>query len=202
MNKCEFLTRLALELKGLPREDAEHWLEYYTEMLDDRVEDGMSEEEAVAALGNPAEIVKEILAQTSIAKLIKNKIKPKRKLLAWEIILICVGAPLWVSLAISAAAVFFSVFVSLWAVIVSLWATEFSLAVGGIGCFLMGCLQLFLGYPIRAMIFLGTCFVALGLSWFGWYLCKMLTVLLLKGSKAFGLLVKSLFVEKEGKDEK
>ena len=202
MNQCEFLTRRALELKGLPREDAERWLEYYREMLEDSIEDGMSEEEAVASLGDPANIVKEILSQTSLTKLIKNKVSLKRKLRVWEIILICVGSPIWGALAISAAAVFFSVFVSLWAVIVSLWAVELSLAVGGIGCFLMGCLQLFLGYPIRAMIFLGTCFVALGLSWFGWYLCKMLTVLLLKGSKAFGLLVKSLFVEKEGKDEK
>ena len=105
MNKCEFLTRLALELNGLPREDTERWLEYYKEMLDDRIEDGMSEEEAVASLGDPAKIVREILAQTSFTKLIKNKIKPKRKLQVWEIILICLGSPIWVSLVVSVAAV-------------------------------------------------------------------------------------------------
>ena len=138
MNKCEFLTQLALELKGLPREDTERWLEYYKEMLEDRIEDGMSEEEAVASLGDPAEIVKEILSQTSFAKLIKNKIKPKRKLLVWEIVLICLGSPIWVSLAVSVAATIFSVFVSLWAAIVSLWAAELSLAVSGVAGVLHG----------------------------------------------------------------
>lgn len=199
MSRNEFLQQLAANLVGLPPEDVEHWLEYYTEMLDDRMEDGMSEQKAVASLGDPAGIVREILSQTPFAKLIKNKIRPKRKLQVWEIILICLGSPIWLSLAVSAVAIFFSVFVSLWAGIVSLWAVELSLAVSGVGCFLLFGLQIWIGYPVRSLMFLGTCFIALGLSYFGWYLCKYLTVLLCKLCKAFVLFVKSLFVEKEGK---
>lgn len=199
MNKCEFLTRLALELKGLPREDAERWLEYYREMLEDSIEDGMSEEEAVASLGDPANIVKEILSQTSLTKLIKNKVSLKRKLRVWEIILICVGSPIWGALAISAAAVFFSVFVSLWAVIVSLWAVELSLAVSGVAGILGMIFGAITGRMHQGLLLLGGGLVCVGLGYFGFFLCKWLTVLLCKVCKLFWLFVKFLFVSKEGK---
>lgn len=199
MNKNEFLQELAIDLVGLPQEDGERWLEYYAEMLNDRIEDGMSEESAVADLGDPKEIVRQILSQTPFVRLIKNKLKPNHKLRVWEIILIALGSPIWLALVVSAAAIFFSVFVSLWAGIVSLWATELALCVSGVGCFLLFGLQICLGYPVRSLMFLGTCFIALGLSYFGWYLCKYLTVFLWKLCKVFVLFVKSLFVEKEGK---
>ena len=48
MSKTEFLTELKKALEGLPEEDIEKSLEYYSEMIDDRIEDGLSEEEAVA----------------------------------------------------------------------------------------------------------------------------------------------------------
>ena len=38
MKKIEFISELARHLAGLPQEDAAHWLEYYTEMLDDRID--------------------------------------------------------------------------------------------------------------------------------------------------------------------
>ena len=199
MTKIEFLHELGAALLGLPQEDIERWLEYYTEMLEDRIEDGMSEKEAVTSLGDPAKIVKEILAQTPFAKLIKNKIRPKRKLQVWEIVLICVGSPLWVSLAVAVAAIFFSVFVALWACIVSLWAVELSLAV----CGLAGILGTFLfvggGSTHQGFLLLGGGLFCAGLAYFGFFLCKCLTKLFLKLCALFLLFVKSLFVEKEGK---
>ena len=60
MDKQEFLLRLRKELSGLPREDLEERLTFYSEMIDDRMEEGVSEEEAVAAAGS----VDEILWQT------------------------------------------------------------------------------------------------------------------------------------------
>ena len=200
MNKCEFLTRLALELKGLPREDTERWMEYYKEMLDDRIEDGMSEEEAVASLGKPDKIVKEILVQTSFTKLIKNKLKPSRKLQVWEIVLICLGSPIWVSLAVSVAATIFSVFVSLWAVIVSLWVTELSLAVSGVAGVLGTILSIALGRGYQGVLLLGGGGLFCGgVAYFGFYSCINLTKLFARVNKKCWLFVKSLFVAKEGK---
>ncbi len=199
MNKCDFLTRLALELKGLPQEDAERWLEYYKEMLEDRIEDGVSEQEAVASLGAPRDIAKEILAQTPFTRLIKNKVRPKRKLLVWEILLICIGAPIWMSIAISLVAVILSVFLSLWACIVSIWATELALGVSGIALVIGAFLLIGSGAVYQGLLLLGGGLVCAGLSYFGFFLCKWLTVLLAKLCKLFALFVKSLFVAKEGK---
>ena len=50
MKKSEFLAALAAKLSNI--EDSQGTVEYYGEMIYDRMEDGMSEEEAVAAMGS------------------------------------------------------------------------------------------------------------------------------------------------------
>ena len=199
MKKADFLQQIARGVAGLPQADVDRWLEYYSEMLEDRIEDGMSEEAAIAALGTPDEVVKQILAQTPLTALIKNRIKPKRKLRVWEIVLVCVGSPIWLSLAIAAAAVFFSAFVVLWACIASVWAVEVALAASGLACTLGSSLFFVTGGAYQGLLILGGGLVCVGLGYFGFFLCRLLTVLLAKLCKAFLLFVKSLFVEKEGK---
>lgn len=65
MNKKEFLDSLRGRLEGLPQEDIKRSLEYYSESIDDRIEDGLTEEEAVLALGSMEEIVAQIYAESS-----------------------------------------------------------------------------------------------------------------------------------------
>ena len=199
MKKAEFIKALALEICGLPQEDAERWLEYYTEMLDDRIEEGMHEKEAVASLGTPKNVAKEILAQTPFARLIKNRVRPKRKLRAWEIVLVVLGSPIWLTIAVSLAAAFFAIFASLWAGIVSVWAAELSVAVCGLAGVLFSFFLVGTGSVYQGLLLLGVGLFCAGLSYFGFFLCKWLSVLLAKLCKAFLLFVKSLFVEKEGK---
>lgn len=199
MNKTEFLHELGIEILGLPQEDVERWLEYYTEMLEDRIEDGMSEAQAVASLGDPKVIARQILVQTPFTKLIKNKIKPKRKLQVWEIVLVVLGSPIWLAIAVSLAAAFFAIFASLWAGIVSVWTAELSVAVCGLAGVLFSFFLVGTGSVYQGLLLLGGGLFCAGLSYFGFILCKRLTVLLGKLCKFFVLFVKSLFVEKEGK---
>ena len=91
MTKNEFLTELRVALAGLPEEDIEKSLEYYSEMIDDRVEDGLPEGEAVADLGSIEDIRKQILKDIPITKIIKEKVKPKRSFGGWEIAVIIIG---------------------------------------------------------------------------------------------------------------
>ena len=77
MNKISFILRLHERLEGLPQEDIEERLMFYSEMIDDRMEDGLSEEDAVASVGSIDEIVTEIVAEFPITKLVKSKVKPK-----------------------------------------------------------------------------------------------------------------------------
>ena len=48
MNKTEFLDALRHALGKLPSYEVEQSIAFYAEMIDDRIEDGMSEQEAVA----------------------------------------------------------------------------------------------------------------------------------------------------------
>ena len=64
MKKKEFLEKLQASLWAMPETDKQRSVDYYAEMIDDRMEDGLSEEEAVAAIGDLDEIVKQILNES------------------------------------------------------------------------------------------------------------------------------------------
>ena len=132
MNKQEFLAELRKGLCGLPQDDIEERLTFYSEMIDDRIEEGLSEEEAVSAIGDVEEIVRQTAADIPLAKIAKERIRPKRQLKAWEIVLLALGSPIWLSLGIAAAAVILALYISLWALIISLWAIFASLVIGAV----------------------------------------------------------------------
>ena len=197
MDKQEFLMRLREGLSGLPQEDIEERAAFYSEMIDDRIEDGLSEEEAVAGIGAVDGITAQIIAQTPLTKLVKEKVRPKRKLKAWEIVLLAVGFPIWGSLLIAAAAVALSLYITLWALVISLWAVELSLFVSALGG-VIGALALFVnGNAPLGLALLGTGLVCAGLAVFLFYGCTAAskgTVLL---AKKIVSAIKSAFMKKE-----
>ena len=58
MNKAEFLDALRRALSQLPPEELDKQIAYYEELFADMQEDGLSEEEAAAKLGDPAQIAR------------------------------------------------------------------------------------------------------------------------------------------------
>ncbi len=61
MTKSEFLDELCRALRFCPSaEEVQRTVNFYAEAIDDRMEDGMSEEEAVAAMGSVEDIVREL----------------------------------------------------------------------------------------------------------------------------------------------
>lgn len=172
MVKQEFLGRLQKSLSGLPQKDIEERLTFYGEMVDDRMEDGLSEEVAVAAVGSVEEIAEQVLADTPLTKIVKERVKPKRKLSAWEITLLAVGFPVWGSLLIAVFAVVFSLYISVWAVVVSLWAAFGAMVGGGFGGILGGVLFICQGYLLPGLAVIGAGLVLLGLSILLFYGCK------------------------------
>ena len=172
MDKQEFLLRLRKELSGLPREDLEERLTFYSEMIDDRMEEGVSEEEAVAAAGSVDEIVWQTVEEVPLQKIAKEKINGSRRLKAWEIVLLALGAPIWLSLLISALAVVFSLYVSLWAGIISLWAVSASVAACALGAFLSSISFIIDGFGAAGLAMIGAGLVCVGLSIFLFYGCS------------------------------
>ena len=197
MNKQEFLSALGARLSGLPRQETEERLLFYAEMIDDRIEDGLCEEEAVRDIGSIDEIVTQILTDIPFSKLAKEKIRSKRKLRTWEIVLIAVGSPIWFSLLLAAFAVILSLYVSLWSVIVSLWAVFVSFAAcAPVGC-VLGIVYACTGSGL-AGIFMISCALALaGLAIFAFFGCKAATKGALLLTKAIGLGLKQRMIKKE-----
>ncbi len=202
MTKLEFTDRLRRGLCGLSDKDIAASVDYYAEMLDDSVEAGMTEEEAVAALGDPEAVAREILLALSLPKVIKTKCKKKNPWRPWEIVLLVLGSPIWFPLLLSLAAVFLTVYIVLWAVMASLWAVVPSLAAMAVGCIIAGIVNASAGYPTSMLLYFGTALVAAGLSVFAFLGCRKLTVLFAKITARFGQWVKSLFVRRHPRKEK
>ena len=120
----------------MPEADKQRSVDYYSEMIDDRMEDGLSEEEAVAAIGDLDEIVEQILHETPRppATVHNGQKQQKRGLEPWMIVLLVLGSPLWIPLVVSAVSVVFSIYVSLWSVVISLYAVFIALAASAAGC--------------------------------------------------------------------
>lgn len=128
MNKKVFLLALGKALAGLNYEEQDKWLDFYSEMIDDRMEDGLTEIDAVAAVGTVEEIANQILYQSGSEK----KTKKTQKLKTWQLVLLILGSPLWFSLLIAVASVVFSLIVAVWSVVIGLYAAAVAIAVSGL----------------------------------------------------------------------
>ena len=198
MNKQEFIELLRSKLSGLPEESVEDRISFYSEMIDDWVEAGFSEEEAVSELGSVDEIVEQIISDIPFKKIAKNKIKPQRQLRGWEIALLIIGSPLWLVLLISAFAVIFSLYAVMWSLVVSLWAVFASfVAVGacGIG---VGFVFAVTGKAFSGISLMGASLVCLGLAIFLFFASKSATKGMAMLTKKIAVGIKKLFVKKEG----
>jgi len=163
MNKVEFVGCLEEKLKAFPKTDIDKSLCYYTEMIDDRIEDGMSEQDAVAALGNIDGIVDEIKMDSPLSSLMKVRLKPKNRLKVWEIILLILGFPLWFPLLVAFFAVILAVYAAAWAIIISFYSAAAALTLGGIaGCISSG--FLFIRNVLAGLFILGCSISCIGLG--------------------------------------
>ena len=196
MNKAQFLDELRRRLSGLPQSDLDERLLFYSEMIDDRVEDGLTEEDAVAGIGSVDEIVEQIMAEIPLSKLVKQTVTQRRSLKAWEIILLVLGSPVWIPLLTAAFAVCLSLYIVFWAVQISLWAVDLSLAVSAVGCLFMAVYTLIKGNPAEGAFMLGAALACAGLAILLFFVCLELSKGLLRLTKKMLLGVKTIFMRK------
>lgn len=137
MTKAEFLSLLSEGLSGrmTDREINEH-INFYKEAIDDRIEDGISEEDAVLDMGDIDRIIADIAGEPVKAK--EKEKKKKKKLKVWETVLLILGSPIWLSLLLSAFAVFIALFAVLWSLVVAIWAVFAAFAGSALGSFAAG----------------------------------------------------------------
>lgn len=197
MNKETFLSAIRLRLADLPPADVERSLAYYREMIDDRMEDGMSEAEAVAALGTPEEAAGHILEEAPLPALVKARPSPGRTSRTWGIVLLVLGSPVWLPLVLTGL-----LLVGLTYLLLVLFLLVFYVLTLSAGCVsLIGLwltlVQFFQGRPLPALMCLGVGLTAAGLCLLMTLLAREATLWDLALWKHTGRRVKRLFIRKE-----
>ena len=197
MMKKMFLERLKLRLSHLSKDEQEERISFYREMIEDRIEDGLTEEEAVKSIGSIDELTKEVIndneinfdkKQIGIREKKNDFLKTiKEKKSSRNILLIVLGFPIWFPLLISGIAVLFSLYIVGWSIIVSLWAVVLAFAVSFIGGSVLGIIYLFQG---ANAIILGLSIACGGLAIFSFFGMKELTKLYCLFSKKIIALIR------------
>lgn len=155
MTEKEYLKRLKKSLGFLDYTERESVLEYYREMIEDKIENGSTEAQAVSELEAP-----EIVAARS--KELKSGDGNGKKKSLPLILALVIGSPVWIALAIAAAAVAISV-------IVTAVALATGLAAGGAAVAINGIIELFFDLSLGiGMTGIGAFSFAAGvLGWIG-----------------------------------
>ena len=165
MTRKQFLEGLRQELHGLPQREIEQTLHYYTEIIADRMEEGMTEEEAVAKMEPMHVIARRVAAD------FKGAAAPRAKMSGFMIAMIILGFPLWFPLLVTGAALMVVMLTLAWVMVLVLWAVCLALFSGGMAAII----TLFIGgyhfgVPVVGQIGLGM--AAMGLSIFLFYGAK------------------------------
>lgn len=201
--KEKFLEDLLLELCALPldEKETEERLSFYREMIEDRIESGLSEEEAVAEVGSVDEIIASILKEIPLTTLVKKKIRPKRKISWWEITLIVLGSPIWIAILASLFAVVVSAYAVIWTLVAVAWAVFAAFAACTPAAIVMTVLYFCEGLAAHGIAFIGISLFAGGVAILLFLASKATTVGIARLTKNIALWIKRLFV-KRGADRK
>lgn len=163
MNKNEFLTRLSQALSELPQSEIQKTLDYYTEIINDAIEDGKNEYEIVSQLGSINDISQKIIAETKPKNDANSGVNYKsRKITLPVIILLIISSPVWLPVAVAFFAVILSVYISVWSIVAALYAITLSLSISGLVFLVSAPFLLFDANPVKAMFMFGSALTCIG----------------------------------------
>lgn len=158
MRKEEYLARLRQELAGNNISGADQMIEFYGEMIDDRMEDGMTEEEAVDSMEDVGSVTAQAKIDQPITTLVTAKVRKSHEKAKKEgrgtlwTVLVIIGSPVWVPLLLAFFIVLFALYIAMWAVVAALFAVEIALGASAVACFIGGFTVLFGWIPFATTI--------------------------------------------------
>ena len=198
MTKQEFLSELERALGKLPHTEVEQALAFYDEAISDRMEDGLSEAEAVAGLGPVDEIAAQIAAETPpIPRAIARANTGSRTL---NIVLLAVFSPIWVPIALALAAAALAVYVAIWAVIAALWVVDAVLVLMPFAGLASLTALIGGGNPATGAFVLGLSLVSSGFGLVASFAVFWASKLLFQATRTFARWIAGLFVRVSGDD--
>jgi uncharacterized membrane protein len=201
MTKAEFLMRLQEQIREYPSEETEQSLNYYSEMIDDRMEDGMTEAEAIASLGAVEDIAEEIKCELPLTTLVKYKAKEKTKgksMPVWGIVLLVLGSPIWLSLLLVIIVVVLVLYLAVWCVALAFWCVDVSFAAASVSCLVCIVDMLVRGSVLSAGCYLGAALILAALAIFTYLACFYMSKGIVSGTGwIFRQIKKSMVSRKE-----
>jgi len=159
MLKDEFLALLAEQVDPGERERV---CGYYAEMVDDRVEAGQAEAEAIAGFGDLRDIAQMTEAQRKVREF-NEKPSMSGGVKALIAAALLFASPIALPVVVSLLAVVLTVLVVVFSVLSSLVATAAALAVGGAGGIIASAF-FFASSPLGGLFVLGSALVCIGLG--------------------------------------
>lgn len=133
MNKTQFLAALEERLSVVSDAERKRSLLYFEEIIADRMEEGLSEEEVIAQMESPEEIAADIISDIGTEE--QNPAAFEKKLgscpLWVAIILAVLGSPVWLPVLVSVVTVIVTIYSVVWILIGCLYVTAVSLVIGG-----------------------------------------------------------------------
>ena len=194
MRKNEFLAALRARLSALPVAEREERIGFYSEMIDDRIEEGLSEEEAVDGVGSVEDIANQILSEGPPMRV---EVKEKRKLGAGVIVLLALGSPIWLSLAVAAFAVLIAFYAVLWSLVAVVWSVFAALVAAGFGGIIGGITVAIVSNAFAGLALIAAALFCAGLAIFLFFGCLSATVGSAILTKKTFIGIKNLIVRKE-----
>ena len=125
MNKKEFLSKLRKSLSALSRAERKEQIAFYSEMIDDRMEEGLSEADAVKSVGSAEEISSQIISEKSSSSEGAPELKKNTPKSKWERVFLIIGSPLWIAILIIAFALIFAIYAVIWSIVAVWWGIGF-----------------------------------------------------------------------------
>lgn len=133
MTKDEYLSELRAGLAAFSKDEVDRAVSFYEEMVDDRVEAGVSEEEAVGSLEPPAEAAARIISEMPAVPRAAARLRSPETPRSWSvafIVAVVIGSPAWIPLALGVIMVVVGCFIGLFGLLVAVWAIAASMLLG------------------------------------------------------------------------
>ena len=198
MNKQSYLEQIRRLLQRLPEEDRERSLAFYAESIDDRMEDGLSEEAAVASMESPEKAAETILMDMPIPKLVKARVK-ERRMGAAEILLLALGFPLWFPLLLTVLILGLTVYLLVWALVLALGAAVLALGLSAAALLVAGVYSIIKAAISLGVLNFGAALVLTGLTVLLGFVLVWAGKLAVKLGKWMVRGLKALLIRKEDK---
>ena len=198
MNKQQFLKELEKSLSGLPQKDIDERIEFYSESIDDRVEEGKTEEEAIKDIGSVDEVVNQIITETPLTKIVKNKCTPKSKPSGFAILLLILGFPLWLPLLLVLGVLLVVGYMLLWILVIVSYTVEAAvLTYGVVGAYAT---LTTLGTDAFNLRYLAVALMGIGFAFIFFFVCIKATKINLKITKNILLGIKKKIIRGGNQD--